>query len=63
MALDRIGQDPNIQKENARKRCLARAEKRKQAEDDERKRREEAERLLISQNELDEEKRVNISIS
>ncbi|XP_053375261.1 switch-associated protein 70-like [Mercenaria mercenaria] len=56
-ALSRVGIDPNIQKEDARERCKARAERRRQAADEERKRREEAELLKNREDELDEEKR------
>lgn len=56
-ALSRVGKDPNIQKDAARERCKARAEKRRHLADEERKRREEAELLKNRENELDEEKK------
>lgn len=57
-ALERVGKDPNIQKEAAQVRCCERRRLRLLAAEEERKRREEAELLAKRQLELDEEKRV-----
>ena len=59
IALDHVGKDTNIHQEAARKRCLARLEKKRQLEEEARKRKEEAELLDARQRELDEEKRVS----
>ncbi|WAR02414.1 SWP70-like protein, partial [Mya arenaria] len=56
-ALGRVGKDPNLQREEAIRRCCARKQRRDEATEAERRRREEEELSARRQQELDEEKR------